>query len=118
MDKQELNLDSTLLLPIKKSLENIIKKLMYSVINEDKEAEITLKISLDKINREIVDKNTFEVEKYIEPIISYQITEKIKAYKETSKGVVGFDFRIDQEKDKFVIEEVNKQLDMFEKEEK
>lgn len=113
MEKEELNLDSKLLLPIKESLEKVINRLMYSVINEDKEAEINLKISIDKTRQEKVDKNFFIIDKWTEPVINYQITEKIKAYKETSKGIVGHNFKINQENDKFLVEEVNKQESLF-----
>lgn len=116
MDKEELNLDSKLLLPIKQSLEKVINRLMFEVINKDKEAEINLKISIDKIKQEKVDKNFLIIDKWTEPIINYQITEKIKAYKETSKGNVGHNFKIDQENDKFIVEEVNKQTSFFDKE--
>ena len=106
MQKEDLNLDSKLLLPIKQNLEHVINRLMYAVINNDKEAEINLKITIDKLEKE-----------WTEPVIGYQITEKIKAYKETSKGNVGHNFKIDQENDKFLVEEVNKQESLFDNEE-
>lgn len=115
-NKEELNLDSKLLLPIKENLEKVINRLMYSVVNEDKEAEINLKISIDKLKQEKVDKNFFIIDKWTEPIINYQITEKIKAYKETSKGNIGHNFKIEQEDSKFIVQEVNKQESLFEKE--
>lgn len=104
-NKEELNLDSKLLLPIKQNLENVINRLMYAVINNDKEAEINLKITIDKKEKE-----------YTEPVISYQITEKIKAYKETSKGNIGHNFKIEQEDNKFIVQEINKQESLFENE--
>lgn len=116
MDKEELNLDSKLLLPIKLNLENVINRLMYAVLNEDKEAEVNLKISIDKEKKEKLYKEINFMDKWIEPRFSYTITEKVKEHKETNKGTLGFNFIIDQEGEQFLVEEVNKQESLFDKE--
>lgn len=116
MDREELNLDSKLLLPIKLNLENVINRLMYSVLNEDKEAEVNLKISIDKEKKEKLYKEINFIDKWVEPRFSYTITEKVKEHKETNKGTLGFNFIIDQEGEQFLVEEVNKQESLFDKE--
>lgn len=116
MDREELNLDSKLLLPIKLNLENVINRLMYSVLNEDKEAEVNLKISIDKEKKEKLYKEINFIDKLVEPRFSYTITEKVKEHKETNKGTLGFNFIIDQEGEQFLVEEVNKQESLFDKE--
>lgn len=113
MSKQELNLDNKLLSPIKNDLEKIINGLMCSVINDNKEAEINLKISIDKDVKEKYDKDLGIVESWVEPRINYSIVEKIKGYRETRKGTVGFNFKITQQEDKFITEEINKQESLF-----
>lgn len=115
-DKEELNLDSKMLLPIKTNLESVINRLMYSVINEDKEAEINLKIQIEKTTKEKLYKEINLIDKWIEPRFSYSISEKIKEHKETNKGIVGFDFAIDYENDRFLVEEINKQESLFDEE--
>ena len=117
MDKEKLNLDSKLLKPIKLSLENVINRLMYAVLNEDKEAEVNLKIQIDKEKKEKLYKEINLIDKWIEPRFTYTITEKVKEHKETNKGIVGFNFIIDQEGEQFIVEEVNKQESLFDKEE-
>ena len=52
MEKEKLNLDSKLLKPIKVNLEIVINRLMNAVLMEDKEAEINLKIQIDKSQQE------------------------------------------------------------------
>lgn len=116
MDKEKLNLDSKLLKPIKLSLESVINRLMYAVLNEDKEAEVNLKIQIDKEKKEKLYKEVNLIDKWIEPRFTYTITEKVKEHKETNKGIVGFNFIIDQEGEQFVVEEVNKQESLFDKE--
>lgn len=115
-DREELNLDSKMLLPIKTNLESIINRLMYSVINEDKEAEINLKIQIEKTTKEKFYKEINFIDKWIEPRFSYSISEKIKEHKETNKGIVGFNFAIGYENDRFLVEEINKQESLFDEE--
>ena len=115
-DREELNLDSKMLLPIKTNLESVINRLMYSVINEDKEAEINLKIQIEKTTKEKLYKEINFIDKWIEPRFSYSISEKIKEHKETNKGIVGFDFAIGYENDRFLVEEINKQESLFDEE--
>lgn len=115
-DREELNLDSKMLLPIKTNLESVINRLMYSVINEDKEAEINLKIQIEKTTKEKFYKEINFIDKWIEPRFSYSISEKIKEHKETNKGIVGFDFAIGYENDRFLVEEINKQESLFDEE--
>ena len=115
-DREELNLDSKMLLPIKTNLESVINRLMYSVIKEDKEAEINLKIQIEKITKEKLYKEINFIDKWIEPRFSYSISEKIKEHKETNKGIVGFDFAIGYENDRFLVEEINKQESLFDEE--
>ena len=117
MEKEKLNLDSKLLKPIKLNLESVINRLMYAVLNEDKEAEITLKIQIDKEKQEKHYKEIGFIDKWVEPRFIYTITEKVKEHKETNKGVVGFNFTIDQEGEEFIVEEVNKQESLFDKKE-
>lgn len=89
---------------------------MYSVLNEDKEAEVNLKISIDKEKKEKLYKEINFIDKWVEPRFSYTITEKVKEHKETNKGTLGFNFIIDQEGEQFLVEEVNKQESLFDKE--
>lgn len=115
-DREELNLDSKMLLPIKTNLESVINRLMYSVINEDKEAEINLKIQIEKTTKEKFYKEINFIDKWIEPRFSYSISEKIKEHKETNKGIVGFNFAIGYENERFLVEEINKQESLFDEE--
>lgn len=115
-DREELNLDSKMLLPIKTNLESVINRLMYSVINEDKEAEINLKIQIEKTTKEKFYKEINFIDKWIEPRFSYSISEKIKEHKETNKGIVGFNFAVGYENDRFLVEEINKQESLFDEE--
>ena len=115
-DREELNLDSKMLLPIKTNLESVINRLMYSVINEDKEAEINLKILIEKTTKEKFYKEINFIDKWIEPRFSYSISEKIKEHKETNKGIVGFNFAVGYENDRFLVEEINKQESLFDEE--
>ena len=89
---------------------------MYSVINEDKEAEINLKIQIEKTTKEKFYKEINFIDKWIEPRFSYLISEKIKEHKETNKGIVGFNFAICYENDRFLVEEINKQESLFDEE--
>ena len=113
MEKEKLNLDSKLLKPIKVNLEIVINRLMNAVLMEDKEAEINLKIQIDKSQQEKYYKELNMIDKWIEPRFAYTITEKVKEHKETNKGVVGFNFIIDKEGEAFIVEEVNKQESLF-----
>lgn len=113
--QEKLDLNSELLKPLKDQLEVIINRLMITVAERNKEAEITLKIELDKsIERkceygEVIDK-------WIEPRISFQISEKIKETKNTIKGSVGEDYelKIDESTNILYIEKVNEQTSIFE----
>lgn len=112
--KQPLSLDSKLLLPIKKELEATINRLMKAVVTLDKETEISLKITLDKErNTRFVNEN---MKVWEAPIIKYKISERIKEYKSSFENTIGQDFEINSFEDGFLVEEVNKQENLFEEE--
>lgn len=104
---EKLTLKSELLKPMTEGLEIILNKLMNIVITEKREAEITLKINLDS-------QKHGEVE-WEEPRTSYQLSEKIKEYKNTSKGDLGseYEVKVDKETGNILIEKINEQTSLF-----
>lgn len=91
---------------------------MNVVFNKDKTAEINLKISIDKYSNSKLDENYRTLEEWVEPRIACKITEKIKEYKDTNICVAGFDYKLEQNKEdgKFTVEQINKQINLFESE--
>lgn len=113
---EKLNLNSELLKPMKDQLEVIINRLANVVATQNKEAEITLKINLNTTKRyEEIDGEEPDVIEWIEPDISYQISEKIKEFKNTNKGNLGFDYelRVDEESNEVYVGKVNEQTSMW-----
>lgn len=111
---EKLDLNSELLKPMKDQLEVILNRLMLIVSEENKEAEITLKIELDKsVERKIEDGEV--TGRWVEPRIDFQISEKIKETKNTVKGSVGNDYELKVDKDTNIlyIEKINEQTSMF-----
>lgn len=110
---QNLDLDSKLLKPMKKRLENAIDILTRNAIITGKEAEITLKISVS-----VNEKENEDNEEYYEPSYEYQLTEKIKEAKGSYKGNLGFNYQveIDEETNTAKVKEINEQTSMFEEE--
>ena len=106
---ENLNLDNELLKPIKMRLENSINTLTKNAILTRKEAEITLKITVGVLEKEKED------EEYLEPSYEYQLTEKIKENKDSVKGHLGFNYKveIDEENNTTVLKEINKQTSLF-----
>ncbi len=114
---EKLNLNSELLKPMKEQLEIIINRLTNVVATQNKEAEITLKINLNTTKRyEEIDGEEPNVVEWIEPIISYQISEKIKEFKNTNKGNLGFDYelRVDENNNEVYVGKVNQQITILE----
>lgn len=111
---QKLDLDSELLKPIKEQLETIINRLMLTVVEENKEAEINLKIELDKTIERTYEKGK-EINKWVEPRISFQISEKIKESKNTIKGLAGKDYelKLDEDTNIVYVEKINEQTSIF-----
>ena len=111
---EKLTLKSELLKPMMEGLEIILNKLMNIVITEKREAEINLKINLDSQRHGEIDKNGDYVE-WEEPRISYQLSEKIKEYKNTSKGDLGseYEVKVDKETGNILIEKINEQTSLF-----
>ena len=111
---EKLDLNSELLKPMKDQLEIILNRLMLIVSEENKEAEITLKIELDKsVERKIEDGEV--TNRWVEPRITFQIGEKIKETKNTIKGSVGEDYelKIDETTNILYVEKINEQTSMF-----
>lgn len=98
---EELKLNGKVLKPIADLLEDKIQSLMTNVINENKTGEITLKIQLSTIDREGKSSIGIPTE-WKEPIINYQLTEKLKEKKVVEKGGLGIGYKI--EKDDFTDE--------------
>lgn len=90
----ELKLDSKILKPMADSLEYKIQNLMTEVLKKNKTGEISLKIELSTIEREKELENG-DVKIYKEPIINYQLTEKIKETKAVEKGGLGYGYKIE-----------------------
>lgn len=90
----DLKLDSKILKPMAALLENKIQNLMAEVLIKNKSGEITLKIELGTIERDKELKNG-EIDTYKEPIINYQLTEKIKETKAVEKGGLGYGYKIE-----------------------
>ena len=111
---EKLDLNSELLKPMKDQLEVILNRLMLIISEENKEAEITLKIELDKSVERKFEYGE-EVDKWVDPRITFQIGEKIKETKNTIKGSVGNDYelKIDKDTNILYIEKINEQTSMF-----
>ena len=105
---EKLDLNSELLQPMKEQLEIIINRLMNVCATGNKEAEITLKISLDSIK---YDKWNL-IKEWIETKLEYQISEKIKEIKNTSKGLLGNDYemKVSKETNEVYVQKINEQL--------
>lgn len=90
----ELKLDSKLLNPMACSLEGKIQNLMAEVLKKNKSGEISLKVELGtrEVEKELEDGN---IETYKEPVINYQLTEKIKETKAIEKGELGTGYKIE-----------------------
>lgn len=60
-------------------------------------------------------KDQLEVDKWVEPRISFQISERVKETKNTIKGSVGNDYELKVDKDTNIlyVEKVNEQTSMF-----
>jgi len=108
---EKLDLNSELLQPMKEQLEIIINRLMNVCATGNKEAEITLKINLDSVKRGEYDKGNL-IKEWIEPKLEYQISEKIKEIKNTSKGLLGNDYemKVSKETNEVYVQKINEQL--------
>lgn len=110
---ENLNLDSELLKPMKEKLEHLIDVLTKNAILTKKGAEITLKINVGVVekDREFND----EIEKYLQPVYDFQISEKIKETKGSYKGIVGFNYAvsIDDENGEIIVKDINEQQSLF-----
>lgn len=114
--QQKLDLNSELLRPIKDQLEVILNRLMLIVSEENKEAEITLKIELDKSVERKIEYGEV-VSKWIEPRITFQVSEKVKETKNTIKGIVGenYELKVDENTNILYVDKINEQTSMFDK---
>lgn len=112
--QQKLTLDSEILKPMHDGLEILLNRLMNIVITDSREAEINLKISLDSQKHGEVNKNGEYIE-WEEPRISYQLSEKIKEYKNTSKGELGSDYevKVDEHTGNVFVQKINEQTSLF-----
>lgn len=90
----DLKLDSKILKPMAESLEDKIQNLMTEVLKKNRSGEITLKIELGtrEVEKEL---DNGDVDLYKEPIINYQITEKIKETKAIERGGLGHGYKIE-----------------------
>ena len=114
---ERLDLDCELLEPLKSSLELALNKMILLAYTTDKEAEINLKINIGTQSFSFTENG--KTSKWAEPRINYQINKKLKEYKDTKKGLVGFNFQLELDKDNNLsITRINEQETLFEKEEK
>ena len=105
---EELNLDSELLKPIKEGLENSISVLTKNALLTKKEAEITLKINIGVDVKEVKGKS------WTEPQIEYQINDKIKEAKTSYKDDLGFNYKIELDKNNnIVVQNMAEQTKLF-----
>lgn len=113
--QQKLDFNSELLKPIKDQIEVIINRLMLTVAESNKEAEITLKIDLDK-SQEYQCEYGEVISEWVEPRISFSISEKLKETKNTIKGNVGKDYelKVDTSTNTLYVEKINEQTSFFE----
>jgi hypothetical protein len=91
---ERLDLNSEMLQPMKEHLEAIINRLIVICAKGHKEAEINLKIDVDVMNRAEYNKGKM-VKEWKEPSLKYQLSEKIKETKNTSKGILGEDYKLE-----------------------
>lgn len=114
---EQVDLDCELLKPLKIDLEVALKKLIFVALKTNKEAEISLKINISTTTFGTIEDDNKE--EWTEPRIDYQINEKIKEYKDTSKGFVGLNYQLEIDEDnKLFVKKRNEQKTMFEEEEK
>lgn len=112
---QKLDLNSELLRPMREQLELNINRLMNICATGNKEAEISLKINLDSCKRGEYDKGIL-MKEWTEPKLEYQISEKIKEIKNTSKGLLGTDYelQVNKETNEVYVQKVNEQMSILE----
>ena len=110
---ERLDLDSELLQPMKEQLEILINREMNVCATGNKEAEITLKINLGTTKRGEYDKGRL-IKEWVEPKLEYQISEKIKEVKNTSKGLLGNDYemKVSKEDNNVYVQKINEQLSL------
>lgn len=112
---ERLNLDSSLLVPIKASLEIAIDRMIPDVLQDNKEGEITLKLDISKITRHEYEKGIVTKE-WVEPLVEFKLTEKLKENKNTREGTLGnnYEITLDEDDCKAYISKVNEQTSLFE----
>lgn len=103
-----LKLDGRMLKPMSTLLETKIHDLMMEVLKNNKIGEITLKLELATIEREKVVDGEVLLDTWLEPIINYQLTEKLRETKATRKGGLGqgYEIKADDLLDDIYIQEV------------
>ena len=102
---EKLNLDSSLLKPMKDSLENKISMLTKTALLTKKESEITLKINIS-VNK----KSNENKEIYYEPQYEFQIADKIKEEKSSYKSNLGYNYSLGvDDEDNLMIKNINEQ---------
>jgi hypothetical protein len=113
--EQKLDFNSEMLQPMKEQMELILNRLIGYISVANKTAEINLKITAETINHTDTNEETFEEIKWIEPILDFQITEKIKESKGTVKGKVGFDYKmgVDPNSNVVYVKKVNEQISLL-----
>lgn len=104
---EKLDFDSELLQKMREETEKILNRALLIAVKTEKESEITLKINVGKIEK------TDKKETWIEPRLEYQIAEKIKETKSSTKGLTGYDYqlRIDSENNLYV-QKINEQMEI------
>lgn len=112
---ERLNLDSSLLAPIKASLEIAIDRVMPDVLKKHKEAEINLKINISENLRHEFEKGIITKE-WVEPLVEFKLTEKLKENKNIREGILGdnYEITLDEDDCKAYISKVNEQTSLFE----
>lgn len=114
---ENLDLNCELLKPLKTSIESALNKMIMLAYASNKEGEINLKIDISTLT--LVSAKDGITKEWTEPRINYQINKKLKEYKDTNKGFVGFNFQLELDEDSnLCVKKINEQETMFEKEEK
>lgn len=92
---------------MREETEKILNRLLLIAVKTGKESELTLKINISK--EEKADKK----ETWIERRLDYQISEKIKETKSSTKGFTGYDYQltIDNENNLYV-QKINEQMEI------
>ncbi len=104
---EKIDFDSELLKKMRENIEIILNETLLIAVKTGKESEITLKINVGKTRA------SNKEDEWLEPRLNYQISEKIKETKSSTKGFTGQDYqlRIDDENNLYV-QKINEQMEI------